>query len=388
MKKIILKKDNITPAEALSLAQQAYAEDMFRKRGAQLIGTNHDDIALLYQAATHVGLNILDALIGDKRYGIDDYHRTAKVEEWKAFIKGETMKRQETKIPFNPFERLFGNRPVGPPQTPYMRMLDNMVGLEGVKKQVKEIASLMKIRNERANANLTVVDMPMHMVFTGNPGTGKTTVARIVGEILRETGVLTKGHFIEVSGRGLVAEYVGQTEAKTREIITEALDGVLFIDEAYALVPKDSHRDFGPEAVAALIKMMEDHRNRLVVIVAGYENEMEGLLNSNPGLKSRFKTKIDFPDYSAEELAQIFKQLCKEHQYVLTKEATTRANLLFTEMHKAKGEHFGNGRSVRNTFERCITRQASRLMQVRKPSHKDLQTLKGEDIPPLSEVEW
>lgn len=352
------------------------------------MATSHEEAAMFYQAAKHFGYEIVRVNVRNRYYELTAYHKTGKAAEWKAFIEGRTAETKASRS-----FKLFGGTGSGSKvpdihKTPYMRALDSMIGLENVKKQVREIASFMKIRNDRIQKKLPVFDMPMHMVFTGNPGTGKTTVARIVGEVLRETGVLDKGHFVEVSGRGLVAEYIGQTEAKARQIITEALDGILFIDEAYALVPTDSARDFGPEAVATLIKMMEDYRDRLVVIVAGYENEMEQLMNTNPGLKSRFKTKIDFPDYTAHELNGIFRQLCKEHGYEPTIDAVTSAIRLFEAMHKTKGEHFGNGRSVRNAFERTIMRQSSRLAYVRKPSQKELQTLEATDIPPLAEVSW
>ncbi|HHS89318.1 MAG TPA: AAA family ATPase, partial [Rhodobacteraceae bacterium] len=257
-----------------------------------------------------------------------------------------------------------------------------------VKRQVQDMVHLMKNRKDRERAGLPVVEMGQHLVFTGNPGTGKTTVARIIGEIYRDLGILKKGHFVETDGRGLIAEYVGQTAEKTRAVVKEALDGVLFIDEAYALIGKDSGWDYGHEAVATLIKMMEDNRDRLVVIIAGYTDEMERLLSSNPGMKSRFKTRIEFPDYSVEELAQIFEHLCREHAYEMTGEARQCALDLFSDMYRNKDRHFGNGRSVRNAFDRAVMNHARRLAALKKPSKRDLTRLHFRDIPGLVDLEW
>lgn len=269
-----------------------------------------------------------------------------------------------------------------------MRELEKLIGLKNVKAQITDIGHMMKNRLDRERAGLPAIAMSQHLVFTGNPGTGKTTVARLVGKIYKEMGLLKQGQFIEINGRGLIAKYVGQTAAKTEGIISEALDGVLFIDEAYALVQSNSKNDFGPEAVATLIKMMEDHRDRLVVIIAGYEDEMEKLLDSNPGLRSRFKTRIDFQDYSAQELYEIWVMLIIEHKYFPDGFTLDMAGSLFRQMHKNKGKQFGNGRSARNMFDRCVLNQAGRLASIRKPSKKALQTLCQADIPKLTDIEW
>lgn len=270
-----------------------------------------------------------------------------------------------------------------PPPNPFDE-LDDLIGLEAVKEQVRKVANLVKVQKARLEAGLPVPDVSFHLVFTGNPGTGKTTVARIIGRIYRQLGVLKKGHMIETDRSGLVGQYVGQTGPKVQEVVDRARDGVLFIDEAYSLIPKNPDKDFGPEAVATLIKLMEDNRDRLAVIVAGYTEEMDEFIKSNPGLRSRFKTFIEFPDYGPDELMQIFKKICTENSYTLTKDAQTQASAYLECLHSNKGRDFGNGRSVRNLFEECLSLHAGRLSEQEEYSATDLMILHQEDIPPLS----
>lgn len=215
------------------------------------------------------------------------------------------------------------------------------------------------MRQKRKEIGLTVPEVSYHLVFTGNPGTGKTTVARILAGIFHDKGVLKKGHLVETDRSGLVAEYVGQTAVKTNKIIDKALDGVLFIDEAYSLVAQGE--DFGQEAVATLLKRMEDDRDRLIVILAGYTDEMEGFINSNPGLRSRFNRYIFFPDYSADELAEIFLSIAAKHEYTMTNEVKEYVLEKFQEVVANKPKDFGNARYVRNLFERVVQAQANRL---------------------------
>lgn len=239
-------------------------------------------------------------------------------------------------------------------------LLKELIGLEPVKRQVEDLASLVKIQSVRKKNGMKVAPMSYHCIFTGNPGTGKTTVARIVAGIYRDLGVLKKGQLIETDRSGLVAEYVGQTAVKTNKIIDTALDGVLFIDEAYMLA-NGSTNDFGAEAIATLLKRMEDERDRLVVILAGYSGEMESFVASNPGLRSRFSRTIEFPDYSVEELEEIFLKDAEKSQYVLTDGARRILHERLAEVVANHDRDFGNGRFVRNLFERVVERQASRL---------------------------
>jgi SpoVK/Ycf46/Vps4 family AAA+-type ATPase len=238
--------------------------------------------------------------------------------------------------------------------------LNALVGLDSVKSEVNTFRNFIKIQNERKKKGLPIPPTSYHLVFSGNPGTGKTTLARIMAKILKELGVLEKGHLVETSRADLVAGYVGQTAIKTNEVIDEALDGVLFIDEAYTLA-KGSEGDFGQEAIDTLLKRMEDDRDRLVVIVAGYTNEIKTFIASNPGLSSRFNRYINFPDYSKIELTEIFRRLASKYHYSLSKDAEDALSCLLDETLSKGDEHFGNGRFVRNLFEKVIERQANRL---------------------------
>lgn len=238
--------------------------------------------------------------------------------------------------------------------------LNALVGLDSVKSEVNTFRNFIKIQNERKKQGLPIPPTSYHLVFSGNPGTGKTTLARIMAKILKELGVLAKGHLVETSRSDLVAGYVGQTAIKTNKVIDEALDGVLFIDEAYTLA-KGSENDFGQEAIDTLLKRMEDDRDRLVVIVAGYTNEIKTFIESNPGLSSRFNRYINFPDYSKKELFEIFKRLASKYHYSLSNDAEDALSGLLEETLSKGDEHFGNGRFVRNLFEKVIERQANRL---------------------------
>lgn len=238
--------------------------------------------------------------------------------------------------------------------------LNALVGLESVKSEVKTFRNFIKIQNERKKKGLPIPPTSYHLVFSGNPGTGKTTLARIMAKILKELGILTKGHLVETSRTDLVAGYVGQTAIKTNKVVDEALDGVLFIDEAYTLA-KGSENDFGQEAIDTLLKRMEDDRDRLVVIVAGYTNEIKTFIDSNPGLSSRFNRYINFPDYSKTELMEIFKRLATKYHYSLSNDAEEALSELLEDTLSKGDEHFGNGRFVRNLFEKVIERQANRL---------------------------
>ncbi len=239
--------------------------------------------------------------------------------------------------------------------------LHDLVGLRPVKEEIERLVRFLQVQQKRRDYGLPVQRISLHMVFTGNPGTGKTTVGRLVSRLFRAMGILASGHLVETDRSGLVGSYVGHTAPKTLEVARKALDGVLFVDEAYALT-RGSDSDFGKEAIDTLVKFMEDHRDRLVVIVAGYQDEMRAFIASNPGLKSRFATVIHFPDYTVRELAAMFERLCERNGYELTPEAhDTLARHLEDAVASAQ-QGFGNGRHVRNLFEDAIKNQAFRLV--------------------------
>ena len=258
--------------------------------------------------------------------------------------------------------------------------LDGLCGLDQVKKDVKSLINLVKVRKLRQAEGLPVPPMSLHLVFMGNPGTGKTTVARLLAQIYRAVGVLSKGQLVEVDRSGLVAGYVGQTALKTQEAVQKALGGVLFIDEAYALVNQDSATDFGREAIEVLLKNMEDHRDDLIVIVAGYTNLMEKFIHSNPGLESRFNKYFYFEDYTAPQLLEIFQSMCNRGGYTLSTEGEDAARKLLDELYENRDENFGNARDVRNLFEKAVTRQSDRVALLDAPTREQLMELLPQDI--------
>jgi hypothetical protein len=259
--------------------------------------------------------------------------------------------------------------------------LDALVGLESVKREVRALTDMIEVGRRRQQAGLKAASVKRHLVFTGSPGTGKTTVARLYGEILAALGVLEKGHLVEVSRVDLVGEHIGSTAIRTQEAFQRARGGVLFIDEAYALSPEDAGRDFGKEAIDTLVKLMEDHRDAVVVIVAGYTAEMERFLSVNPGVASRFSRTITFGDYGPGELLRIVEQQAEEHEYRLAPGTAEALTKYFTAI--PKGPAFGNGRTARQTFEAMVERHASRVAQLDETSTDDLTLLYPEDVPEL-----
>ncbi len=258
-----------------------------------------------------------------------------------------------------------------------MTELDGLIGLDNVKAEVRRLTSMLQVQQIRSERGLPVIEISHHLVFTGNPGTGKTTVARLLSQIYRAVGVVAKGQLVETDRSKLVAGFVGQTALKTAEILQSSLGGMLLIDEAYALA-RGGDNDFGREAIDTLVKFMEDHRDDLAIVAAGYTTEMEAFIESNPGLKSRFTRTISFPDYTDDELVAIFVGLGDRSQYACSDDALARVRHFISAEPRTRG--FGNARFVRNLFETAVAQQAQRLAPLSDPSDEQLTTLTADDI--------
>lgn len=265
-------------------------------------------------------------------------------------------------------------------QTDAFRELEKMIGLKSVKKTIAEISAYALIQTRRSQQSLKADPTALHMVFRGNPGTGKTSVARILGGIFKEIGILKKGHLLEVERADLVGEYIGHTAQKTREVLKKAQGGILFIDEAYTLAQGGS-KDFGKEAIATIVKAMEDQRDELIIILAGYCLEMDAFMFSNPGLCSRFAMQIKFPDYESEELFNIALQMYNERDYELSNRCRWKLRCILDDFVRNNHPHSGNARYVRNLVEKSIRLQALRLVDRQYLNRKDLMTIEEIDMP-------
>ena len=315
--------------------------------------------------------------------GLAADHPAPKADEFVTRRKEGPAARAKTPVREEapaPAEERAAEQPPEPTLEELLAELDGLCGLEKVKADVKSLINLVKVRRLREEAGLPVPPMSLHLVFLGNPGTGKTTVARLLAKIYHAMGVLSRGQLVEVDRSGLVAGFVGQTAIKTGEVVQKAIGGVLFIDEAYALASQDNANDFGHEAVEVLLKGMEDHRDDLIVIVAGYTGPMERFIHSNPGLESRFNKYFHFDDYDAGELLDIFRSLCKKNGYALSPEGDAWAEGALRELYEERDENFGNARDVRNLFERAVARQADRVARLESPTREQLMELRAEDL--------
>ena len=261
--------------------------------------------------------------------------------------------------------------------------LDRLIGLNNVKSAVRNLIAYQKVKKLREEQSLYSEKQTMHLAFTGNPGTGKTTVARIIGRIYKQLGLLSKGHFTEVSRTDLIAGYQGQTALKVKRVVERAKGGVLFIDEAYSITENDHSDSYGRECLTELTKALEDYRDDLVVIVAGYTEPMEEFFGSNPGLKSRFNTFIEFSDFSGEELVEIFESICRKNNYILSKSASNLINKELFHLVEKKQEHFANGRLVRNIFESVVMNHALRVSQIENPTKMQLEQINEDDVIPV-----
>lgn len=261
-----------------------------------------------------------------------------------------------------------------------LKELEGYIGLENVKREVRSLINIAQIYQKRRENNLPAAELSLHMVFSGNPGTGKTMIARLMARVYHSLGILSKGHLVEVDRSGLVAGYVGQTAIKTAKVLEQAAGGVLFVDEAYTLTASGGENDFGQEAVDTILKAMEDNRDDLIVIVAGYTELMQDFVESNPGLRSRFNRYLEFTDYTPEEMLQIFLGNCQKNCYELQEDARAMLLSYFENMTAAGRRTFGNARGVRNVFERILSCQANRLARKEAVSREDLMQILLEDI--------
>lgn len=293
---------------------------------------------------------------------------------------GDTLASASTE-PEVPRDSQISECPEGDTLEKVLEELNQLIGLEAVKNDVRELINLLEIQKKRSTQGLKNIDITLHTVFLGPPGTGKTTVARLLSRIYKHLGFLSKGQLYETDREGLIAGYVGQTAAKVDKAVTESKGGVLFVDEAYSLAQAGMGNDYGAEAVNTLLKRMEDYRDDLAVVVAGYTEPMQVFIESNPGLRSRFNRYFHFAHFSPEELFRIFEMFCKASDFVIAEDAREKLSDTFELLYTQKDENFGNARVVRNLFEKCVQNQANRIIKLSEISQKILKTFEEQDIP-------
>ena len=337
---------------------------------------NRDDIILQQMETIRVLTENNLRRMGDDFWGASQTPEGRKSSETPKVP--ETPKTPEQAKPAEPAAASKEEVPPSEKMEDLQAELDGYIGLTAVKREVKALVNLVRVYQLRREHDLPTEDLSLHMVFSGNPGTGKTTVARLMARIYHSLGILSKGQLVEVDRSGLVAGYVGQTAIKTRKVIDQALGGVLFIDEAYAL-NGSGENDFGQEAIDTILKAMEDHRDDLVVIVAGYDGLMDDFIHSNPGLESRFNRFLHFDDYTLDEMMAMFDMRCKKACYTLAEEAREPVRQYLAEASR-DAVSFGNGRGVRNLFEKLLTAQANRVAGLESVTKEDLMTIFPADV--------
>ncbi len=365
----------------------SYAQDLvnlYRELGQALISTNDSTDPVELENMTSYVMNLQKFLnkyevnSGNAANGLKPVNRVRKKKPASTGKTGSSGPVKTPTIQEAVKERVGEEEPKSADEL--LNELNALVGLERVKQEVNNLINLLKIKQMRKERGLPQAVLSMHLVFSGNPGTGKTTVARLLAGIYRGLGLLSSGHLVEVDRSQLVSGYVGQTAGKVIEVVESAIGGILFIDEAYTLTVHSGTNDFGQEAVDTLLKAMEDHRDDLVVIVAGYTQLMEEFLASNPGLRSRFSTFIYFEDYDAEELTAIYESMCKKASYELSAEAKEALREYFVYRCENKPENFANARDARNLFEKTITQQANRLVTMTNVSNEELVKIEKADL--------
>ena len=327
------------------------------------------------------------AQVAIKADGTVNEAETERLQKIRAMVYGETevsSAREREKKASRQAAKQAKEREAEPEETleHVMVKIDTLIGMKKIKEQIRTFVNLMTVQQEREKRGLPTTPTSLHAVFYGPPGTGKTTIARLLGKVYRCLGLLESGHLVETDRAGIVAGYVGQTAIKIDEVVGDAMDGVLFIDEAYTLALGKGDKDFGQEAIDTLLKRMEDNRERLAVIVAGYPDEMKQFINSNPGLKSRFNRFFYFDHYEPKELLRIFDIFMKNASFTITGPARREILNILTEFHQERDKSFGNGRFVRNLFERMVERQANRIARISPLTDTILCSLRKADIPP------